>query len=113
MALSERRILKDKLNPRARLIVDVCTGGASAVAALSFALSLVKPQTPMFLYREWQYMTENPGGRINGWCKCGLLTPLDSSIKDEVLQNAKAAASTPGNRLFPLVPAKRQLEGSE
>ena len=61
-------------------------------------ISLVKPQTPMFLYRGWQYMPENPIVTINGWRKCGLLRPFDESTKDEVLQNAKAAASTPGSR---------------
>ena len=40
-------------------------------------------------------------------------TQADSSIKDEVLYNAKAAASTPGSRLFPLFPAKTEPKGFE
>ena len=58
-------------------------------------------------------MAENPVITINGWRKCGLLKPFDSTTKDEVLQNAKAAASTPGSRFFPLFPAKPEPEGSE
>ena len=58
-------------------------------------------------------MTENPDVSINGWRKCGLLRPFDESTKDEVLQNAKAAASTPGSGFYPLFPEKPAPEGSE
>ena len=40
-------------------------------------------------------------------------TQADSFSKDEVLQNTKAAASTPGSSLFPLLPAKTEPEGFE
>ena len=58
-------------------------------------------------------MTENPDVSINGWRKCGLLKLFDSAIKDKVLQNAKAAASTPGSRFYPLFPSKPEPEGFE
>ena len=48
------------------IVRKVYTGGHTAVAALDFPLSLVKPRTPMFLYRGWQYMAENPTVTVNG-----------------------------------------------
>ena len=58
-------------------------------------------------------MSENPIVTINGWRKCGLLRPFDESTKDEVLQNAKAAASTPSSRFYPLFQEKPAPEGCE
>ena len=54
-------------------------------------------------------MADNPEPIINGWRKCGLLKGFDEATKDEMLQMAKAATSTPGARHFPLFPAGQEV----
>jgi hypothetical protein len=38
-----------------------------------FPVSVVKPKTPLFLYKEVNYMTDHPELIVNGWRKCGML----------------------------------------